>query len=246
MTHCIGFEARLNDYCDDLLSAAPREQMERHLRECAGCREALASLRSLRERTAALPRSLEPPRDLWPGIKTSLPPRRGGVSALVSGWAAGGPVGRFARPVLAAAAVVLIAAAIVVALRREAPNGITAPGAGGPVASRPGEAATAPAATDSLASLRLVEAEYRPATEQLQAALLSGRKGQSESPGAVKVIEENLRIVEGAIHSIHRAAEEDPGRAVDEQWAAHLYQTRFELLRQAVRLSSREGEERKS
>ena len=62
----------------------------------------------------------------------------------------------------------------------------------------------------------------------------------------LKLIEENLRIVDGAIREVHRAAEEDPGRAVEEQMVTHLYRTRFELLRQAVRLASREGEEKQS
>jgi len=90
----------------------------------------------------------------------------------------------------------------------------------------------------------MAEAEYRAATEKLLAALQ--RERGAASLEAVKVIEENLRIVEGAIQEIHRAAVDHPGHKVDERVVISLYRTRFELLRQAVRLFSREGEEKQS
>jgi len=270
MKECPDFEEKLNDYLDGLLAPAGREEVERHLRECAGCRESLAALKSLGERAASLPRSLEPDRDLWPGIRATLPPRRGGVLApFVSrglsflrsrlgapASAAGG--GRRPRFALAGAAAVLaVLLAIFVVARLERAPGLSpagdeqAPPAATAFPGAPGESAegTLPAGP-ALASLELLETEYKGPTEQLQSVLdgYSGerRGGGRESRGAVSVIEENLRIVDGAIREVHRAAERDPGRAVEEQMVTHLYRTRFELLRQAVRLASQEGEEKQS
>src|SRR4029077_4632513 len=41
---------------------------ETHLARCAGCREAVAELRALAAGAAALPKSIEPGRDLWAPI----------------------------------------------------------------------------------------------------------------------------------------------------------------------------------
>lgn len=269
MNGCPEFEERLHDLLDGLLAPPEREKTERHLRECAGCRESLAALRSLRERTAALPRSLEPDRDLWPGIRDALPPRRGGAfvrSFLRRHGAAGAATGRRPRFALAGAAAVaaILLAIFVVAHRDRARWILQVPGAGeAPVAGRlPAESAppgktgspaeTAAATSPALSSLALLEAAYQGPTEQLQSALAAflmehsgGRRGEGAA-GAVGVIEANLRIVDGAIREVRRVAEEDPGRAVEEQMVTNLYRTRFELLRQAVSLASREGEEKQS
>jgi anti-sigma-K factor RskA len=239
MTYCPEFEERLNDYSDDLLAAPERAEVDRHLRECAGCRDGLAALRSLRERAAALPRSLEPPGNLWLEVRESLPPRlagRGGAPALLSGLFWRSRQWRFAFA--GAAAVLAVAVAILVAVRREGAPAVSPQARGGSSSAGVSAGASEPEA------LRLVEAEYKSPTEQLQAALL--RESSEPSPEAVRVLEENLKIVNGAIREVHRAAREDPGRAVEEQFVAKLYRTRFELLRQAVRLASREGEEKKS
>jgi len=275
MKHCADYEERLNDYLDNLLAPPERAGVEQHLEGCAGCREALAAMRSLRERTASLPRSVEPARNLWPGIRDSLAgPRRPvpgsilGFPAWMTGW------GRLVPAAASVALVLLVAVAVVIALRRDtvqpgpgeadlsgtgpAPiaRGETAPPAGpagsgaapvtstdsGPSPAVP--AGVAPARLPQQEPLEMAEAEYRAATEKLLAALQ--RERGAASLEAVKVIEENLRIVEGAIQEIHRAAVDHPGHKVDERVVISLYRTRFELLRQAVRLFSREGEEKQS
>jgi len=62
---CGDREAQLNEYVDGTLAADARALVEAHLAQCAGCREAVAELRSLIARAAALPKSIEPDRDLW-------------------------------------------------------------------------------------------------------------------------------------------------------------------------------------
>ena len=105
---CTGLEERLNDSLDGLLSAAEGQELDRHLQGCPGCREFLQGLKELARESAVLPRSLEPARDLWPGIEASLPGRR--VSSLRSGWRLG----------LAAAAVLAGVTAAVLLLRPQA------------------------------------------------------------------------------------------------------------------------------
>jgi anti-sigma-K factor RskA len=65
-------DAQLNEYVDGTLAARDRASVEAHLAECAGCRAAVAELRSLAAAAATLPKSIEPGRDLWAVIETRM------------------------------------------------------------------------------------------------------------------------------------------------------------------------------
>jgi anti-sigma-K factor RskA len=65
-------DAPLNEYVDGTLAARDRASVEAHLAECAGCRAAVAELRSLAAAAATLPKSIEPGRDLWAAIETRI------------------------------------------------------------------------------------------------------------------------------------------------------------------------------
>jgi len=69
---CPHMEATLNEYVDGTLAARDRASVEAHLAECAGCRTAVAELRALVAAAAALPRTIEPGRDLWATIETRI------------------------------------------------------------------------------------------------------------------------------------------------------------------------------
>jgi hypothetical protein len=65
-------ENRLHDYVDGLLSTSERVAVEQHLETCLDCRGELEFLNSLLRQVAALPQSIEPPRDLWPEIASRI------------------------------------------------------------------------------------------------------------------------------------------------------------------------------
>ena len=234
MMTCVGMEERLNDFADGLLSGSEREEVERHLDGCASCREALESLTSLRERTAALPRSLEPPRDLWPGVEEALAKR----GAALRAW-----FGRDRRPVVfrswgpglaaAAALLLLLSVGIVTVTRR--------PHDPGPAGRAGGADLSGPAV---LASFQQVENEYHSATQELLAMLETRR--EALSPETLAVVEENLRIINEAIGRMRLAVENDPDRPGNRQLVASLYRTEIELLQQAIRLSMQTRKEKHS
>ena len=91
---------RLDDYVDGTLSEAEFQEFELHIQGCASCREEERLLRSLIAQAAALPREMNPPRDLWPGIVGRLSLGRGRVAHLGS---------YFLSPLALAAASVVIA-----------------------------------------------------------------------------------------------------------------------------------------
>jgi anti-sigma-K factor RskA len=95
---CDDLRARFDAYVAGTLSSAEAAALESHLDGCLTCHEVLAHHERALGATDALPRSVAPPTDLWPGIERELASRRrfrGRVA--VPGW------------LLAAAAVLLIA-----------------------------------------------------------------------------------------------------------------------------------------
>src|SRR5207248_700543 len=69
---CAHMEATLNEYVDGTLATRDRASVEAHLAECSGCRTALAELRALVAGAAALPKTVEPSRDLWATIEARI------------------------------------------------------------------------------------------------------------------------------------------------------------------------------
>jgi predicted anti-sigma-YlaC factor YlaD len=155
----------LDDYADGTQGEAAFQEVELHLAGCADCAAEHRMLRELLARAAALPPSVAPPRDLWPGIAERLAPRRPAVSR----WTMG----------LAAAAALAVAVTVVSRPRPDAPAG-----------SPP----TTPVASTSEGlppALEQAEADYTRAAAQLLAAIES-RRG-ALPPGTVAALQENMK-----------------------------------------------------
>jgi anti-sigma factor RsiW len=69
---CRDMEVKVNEYVDGTLDPGERAAVEAHLATCSGCRAAVAELRDMLAGAQELPRSIEPPRDLWVGIAPRL------------------------------------------------------------------------------------------------------------------------------------------------------------------------------
>ena len=69
---CPDMEVKLNEYVDGTLDPGERAAVEAHVARCSGCRAAVAELRVLLGGAQELPRTIEPPRDLWVGIAARL------------------------------------------------------------------------------------------------------------------------------------------------------------------------------
>ncbi|MBI4417656.1 MAG: zf-HC2 domain-containing protein [Ignavibacteriales bacterium] len=64
----------LDEYIDGSLPESDRLNIEQHLDECTECRNEFRRLQNLVNQASRLPRSIEPGRDLWPGIRSRLNP----------------------------------------------------------------------------------------------------------------------------------------------------------------------------
>lgn len=74
--NCAEVRERLDAFLEGRLDAEARAGIEEHLAACVECRQDLDAARFLLGPRAALPRSLDPPTDLWPRIHERIAPRR--------------------------------------------------------------------------------------------------------------------------------------------------------------------------
>lgn len=208
-THCTD---RLSDYLDDELPPAERGDVAAHLAECAACASTLDELRALRAQATALPGSIPPVTDAWPGIEARLAPRRG--QAGVRSWRVS-----FSLPQLAAAAALVLAVgmgSMWMLPTRHVPD------AGAGRAAQPADVVPA----------GLADASFDAAVADLEALLDEGRAHLD--PATIRVLEENLAAVDAAIAQARQALAADPGNI---GLANHLLRTRgmrLGVLRRAV------------
>ncbi len=220
--NCQEFAAGLDDFVDGALSEAERRAAVEHRDRCPACRAAEAGLAACLARAASLPRGVAPERDLWPGIVARIEKRN--VWRGVFGGA--GRV-RWSRPgALAAAAAVLVAVsslvtAVLVVRRAPSPahSGVTA--------------------GVTTASLQLAQARgtYEAARTQLLAAL-AARRG-SLSPATLKVVKDNLAIIDTAVRNMEEALARDPGNRELPALLVTAYQQEIDLLQRATRIPAR-------
>jgi hypothetical protein len=212
---CIDCVDRFDDSLDGRLDETEEELQQQHLDGCTSCADEFESTRELRERAAKLPRSLEPARDLWPGIASAID-----QSKVVRG--------RFGRhALLAAAAAVLVVSSVVTAYFLGRSQAVVT--ADTPVAIESGPSAVLLASFDGLG----VDGFAARRAELLDA--LEARSHEL-SPETMDVVMENLRLIDEAMDRIAVALGEDPENEFLMKRLAGAYRLQIDLLQRAVRL----------
>lgn len=206
---------RIDEFLDDRLELGERRAVRTHLEECSDCADEFAFVRELRDRASRLPNTLEPPRDLWPGI----------ASGIEGQTVVKGSFGR--RMLLAAAAAVLIAGSMTVAF-------LVGRSSTTPTAEL-GDSADSTASHYLLASFEELGVEdYEATRAELLDALESRR--DDLSPETVEVVMLNLRLIDNAMAEIAEALGSDPESEFLMKQLARAYRRQIGLLQQAIRL----------
>jgi hypothetical protein len=191
-----------------------------HVEGCAGCREQIAAAEALQRRTAELPRSMLPERDLWPVICGRIESRK--VSRFSTS-----PLRQLTwSQVMGIAATLVIATALVAgyALQRGAP----------PRRAEARSEESGPARA-VLTTLDASEAGFQQVREQLLDALR--REGDALHPETRRVILEGLVTIDRSITDIRLALAESPDDTRLTRLLIAAHRQEIELLRRAVRLS---------
>jgi anti-sigma factor RsiW len=225
---------RLSEYLDDELAPAERVALAAHLERCPECSATLADLR----RVVARARALEPGgpgTDLWPGI----------AQRIGAGPAPARPARRerFRRVTLSLPQ--LLAAGIALMVLSGGSVWLLHPGARAagqaPIAALPGApAATSGAAAGSTGTAvswqRRAAPGYDAAVAELEQVLQQGR-GRLDST-TVRVLEQNLQVIDRAIEQARRAVAADSANAYLNSHLAETMRRKLDLLRQAASLVS--------
>lgn len=226
---CETFEAALPAWLDGTLAHDERERAERHRAGCAACAALVTDLEAIMTNARQLP-DLEPSRDLWPDIEARIAPRVLELPARAATPAPALPLRRW----LAAVALVTVSITGTWAVMRNrpgsAPAGEVAGGPGQPRtprpvlvadgAARPGAAATLAAELDALERI------------------VADREHQLD-PETVRIVRENLAIIDRAIDEARRAMATEPDDALLDEQFTRVLGRKVELMRQAALLPSR-------
>lgn len=202
---------RLSEYLDGELNADETARLERHLGGCDECRAVMGEIRAV-VATAAELTDEDPQSDLWQGIADRIETAR-----VVELAPARGRVVQFSVPQLAAAAVFLILIS----------GGIVSKYSADPAS--PFEAVAAGSAVpEGLFLAGNVESGYQFAIADMEEALEQGR--DRLDPETVRVLEESLKLVDGAIREARRALAVDPGSAYLSRYLARTMRRKLDVL----------------
>jgi len=213
---------KLSDYLDGELSDHEHRSVAAHVAGCVECSQALHELRAVVERARTLVPA-EPPADLWKAVADRIAVENEGPIATL------GTRRRFSFtwPELIAASVLLVLVSGWAALRMNTPSSADLQ------VRQPGNA-DIQAGPDVVAA-SVDDTEYDAAVADLQRALQSGR-GQLD-PATVKIVEQNLTIIDQAVDDARRALAQDPANADLSGYLQETKRRKLDLLRHAAALA---------
>jgi len=205
---------RLSEYIDGELDSTERASLEAHLATCGQCFATLGELRQVLAQAKSL-EDREPAKDLWAGIRAGMTPVRG------AGRQAVRPSARrfsFSVPQLLAASIALVllsGGGAWLALQSRESTELTPVGES---TQRPrvGQLVTWTGHTDA-------------AIADLQTALTQNEKRLDTT--TVRIVRENLAIIDRAIADARIALQKDPGNAYLNLHLANTMRRKVELLR---------------
>jgi hypothetical protein len=212
MTHHLDFD-QLNDLIDGRVAAGARSAIEAHLAVCFECSEQHRRLVALLTQARELPEELQPPADLWTGVREHIAPTRR-------------PVKPWQWQLVAALLLIAVTSAVTAWLVRRPV-----------IVVRQSAPAAVPVAAVSLSGpARTVDADYSAIVHELTETLAQRRR--QLSPETVAKVEASLRVIDIAIDEARAALAADPADRTLLDILAATYQQKVELLRRANELLS--------
>lgn len=248
---CAGADAVLLDYFEGMLDVRARAEVDMHAATCLRCGSLIRDVNGIRVNAIAIA-ELTPSRNLWPEIESRIQPR-----VVPIGVARRAPV--MARWWVAAAAALIVSTAGVTYLATSgslsprvasapaqraagAPDpGVAAPAAG---ASDPGVAPDAivsrsPALASRTAGTVPVPSDVQLGDEITRLHVVVSERRAQLDPATVKIVEDNLRLIDAAVRQARAALVRDPASGFLIDQLNSVLEKKVELLRTAAMLPSR-------
>lgn len=224
---------RLSDYLDGELSSQDQRAVAAHVAECAECARTLDELRTVTEQARELA-PVAPSADLWRAVADRMAAPEG--TRPIVGHLGGRRRLSFTWAELVAASLLLVLVSGWAALRLTTNRPATSRAT---LEVRPdgGRAATGQplANTPDAVPASFDDTEYDAALADLQRALQSGR-GQLD-PATVKIVEDNIAIIDQAVEDARRALAQDPANPDLNGYLLETRRRKLDLLRHATALA---------
>lgn len=214
---------RLSEYIDGELSAAEAGALEAHLLDCAECGRTLQQLRSVVSHAARVV-DREPATDLWQGIAARIAVDQS-LSEMTLATSRGKRRFSFSGSQLAAASIALMlmsAGTMYLVVGRDVTEPAVAVAEDVPRA-QPAQAS---------ASVRAVTRNYDSAVQELELVLERNRAQLDTS--TVRVLEQNLAIIDRAITDARAALGQEPANPYLSRYLDQAMQKKVQLLRRAT------------
>lgn len=211
---------RLSEYLDDELDSAERAALEAHLKTCGACYATLSELRQVVARAKSL-EDTPPAKDLWLGIRAGM---RQGSEPRRQAPAASRRVS-FSVPQLLAASIALVLLS----------------GGGAWLALHNGgrpanQVVEIPSPGPHITPVARWKVQSDMAIAELQDALTANESKLDTA--TVRVVRENLMVIDRAIAQAQKALRNDPGSTYLNLHLANTMRQKIELLRRANALAS--------
>ena len=217
----------LSDYIDEDLEPATHQQIEEHIAVCGACHALVSDLRKVVRRAGALENPVPTP-NLWPGIASRIGSHVSAIPRAEQRRAVRRRSVTFSVPQLMAAGIAMIALV--------GTAGWFGARAGNDENTAPIVAAEMPADVATLASVSF-ETRYDRAVVELMATL--ERERAYLNPSTIRVVEENLRLIDDAIARANAALAEDPESDYVRDHLERTVRQKLGLLRRVTEMASR-------
>lgn len=221
--NCERIEPLLSEWIDGTLDAQLRAECERHIADCPRCRELHSTLTRLVLDVGAMPRGLEPPPTQWSRLSSRLDDASRATAMQRRPWG------------MALAAMLLLTALGIgwwwkVAHRHV----VTPPGASSShgIMAQPVLATEVPLPADLVA----MEQALHDARSTVN-AVVEKRRTQL-SPLTIKIIDENLGVMEDATRQIRAALAHDPSNTSLQQMLVASHRRQLAMLQQVTLLAA--------
>lgn len=215
---CKDLDKYLDDYVDASLEVGLTRDLVQHLESCPECMKKRDAIVRLLEKSRSLPKEVIPPHHLWPGINKKIEESQKFPNDQVGNIP---PSPKWVIPI--SAAVVILMSALVYWI-------IQNPG------DESGNDVTEVHETTAVFPTETILASYS-STRDMLLVELEKRRDQLD-PDTVRIVIDNLHIMDRAAAQIQEALKKDPGNRRLERMLMASYHQQVRLLRQAQDIPS--------
>jgi len=218
---CSKAKKMISDAIDNELTAKQTTSLEKHLKECSGCRQTLEDFKKIAERSGQL-KEMSPPEWSWMRIKARIGPQSHSAQLkLKNRW------DWLRTPAFRLTAAVVMAAVIAGVML----IGLRSPGNGNTFLFLD------PAPQKyTLAKLDEAEEHYQKAIKALREALVSHEKNMD--PEIVKVFHKNLELIDASIDACKQAVLENPNNIESRNYLLTVYKEKVDLMEEMISINS--------